>query len=196
MENILFINSCIRADDVSRTYSLCKAFLNRYEKLRPNATVTEISLSKLELKSLLQSDIEQRDAALITGNYENEIFSYANQFASADKIVIGAPLWDMSFPSVLKVYIEHICVNGITFAYEDAVPVGLSAFSKLAYISTCGGFVGEHDCGTEYIRTIANFLGKGEFLSIMLEGLDIAGNDISALMSEGISRAEQLAEMF
>lgn len=196
MENILFVNSCIRTDDVSRTYRLCKAFLDRYTALHPDTTVTEIGLSKLELHSLTQNDIEQRDKAIITGDTDHELFIYAKQFSSADKIVIGAPLWDLSFPSVLKVYVEHICVSGITFTYDDTTPVGLSSFSKLAYISTCGGFVGEYDCGTDYIRAITNFLGKGEFFNIMVEGLDIAGCDVDVVMNDSITRAEQLAEIF
>ena len=36
--------------------------------------------------------------------------------ANADKIVIAAPFWDMSFPSLLKVYIENIYTIGIVSA--------------------------------------------------------------------------------
>lgn len=196
MENILFINSCIRAEDISRTYRICKAFLDRYTQLHDETTVTEIVLTKSNLTSLTQNDIEQRDAAILTKEYDNPIFDYAKQFANADKIIIGAPLWDLSFPSILKVYIEHICVNTVTFMYENGMPVGLSNFSKLMYISTSGGFVGEKYFGTEYVEGIAKFLGSGEFLSLNVQGLDIEGMDVETLMSSAAAKAVQFAEEF
>ena len=179
MENILFINSCIRAEDISRTYRICKAFLDRYTQLHDETTVTEIVLT-----------------AILTKEYDNPIFDYAKQFANADKIIIGAPLWDLSFPSILKVYIEHICVNTVTFMYENGMPVGLSNFSKLMYISTSGGFVGEKYFGTEYVEGIAKFLGSGEFLSLNVQGLDIEGMDVETLMSSAAAKAVQFAEEF
>ena len=48
------------------------------------------------------------------------MFRYARQFAAADKIVIAAPLWDLSFPAQLKVYLENIYVTGIVTKYSDA----------------------------------------------------------------------------
>ena len=196
MENILFINSCIRNDDVSRTYLLCKAFIEKYKSTHSDVTVTEIKLSALDLRSYLENDIEERDKALFIGDSENGIFSLSKQFASADKILIGAPLWDFSLPSVLKVYIEHICVNGITFHYTEQGPEGLSAFSKLFYITTAGGYIGSHNCGVDYIKTISEFLGCGNFESLSIEGLDIIGNDAEAIMQDGIRKAEELAERF
>ena len=196
MENILFINSCIRPEDISRTYRLCKSFLDRYTELHKDTTVTEIVLTKSNLTPLTQNDVEQRDAAILTKDYDNPIFDYAKQFANADKIIIGAPLWDLSYPSILKVYIEHICVKTVTFVYENDMPKGLAKFSKLLYISTCGGFIGENDFGKDYAEGIAKFLGNGEFTSMSVQGLDIAGTDVDTIMNTAEEKAIQLAEIF
>ena len=32
------------------------------------------------------------------------------------RIVVAAPFWDLSVPAVLKVYIENISADGVTFA--------------------------------------------------------------------------------
>ncbi len=196
MENILFINACVRSEDISRTYRLCKAFLDRYKIIHPDTTVTEIVLAGSGLSPLTQSDVEKRSALILAGDYSDPMFDHAKQFANADKIIIGAPLWDLSFPSILKVYIEHICANTVTFTYENDMPVGLSKFSKLLYISTCGGFVGEKDYGKEYIIGIGEFLGHGEFMSLTVQGLDIAGTDIEAIMTGAEEKSARLAEVF
>lgn len=53
-------------------------------------------------------DIAKRDALLAEKKYDDEMFRYARQFAAADRIVIAAPLWDLSFPAQLKVYLRCI----------------------------------------------------------------------------------------
>ncbi len=74
--------------------------------------------------------------------------------AQADEIVVAAPYWDSKFPSILKVYLEHVCVTGITFHYVGYETQGLCKAKKAVYISTAGGFVGAHHLGEEYIQTV------------------------------------------
>lgn len=50
----------------------------------------------------------QREALLAEGKFDHPRFRYAHRFAAADKIVIAAPFWDLSFPALLKVYIENL----------------------------------------------------------------------------------------
>ena len=102
------------------------------------------------------------------------MFRYARQFAAADKIVIAAPLWDLSFPAQLKVYLENIYVTGIVTKYSDAgQPVGLCRASELSY---------------EYWKTIAqDCFGIPRVKLLMAENLDIEGADAKKLVSDAIS---------
>ena len=61
-------------------------------------------------------------------------------------------LLGLEFPSILKVYLEHVCVTGITFHYVGYETQGLCKAKKAVYISTAGGFVGAHHLGQGYIR--------------------------------------------
>ena len=83
------------------------------------------------------------------------MFRYARQFAAADRIAIAAPLWDLSFPAQLKVYLENIYVTGIVTKYSEAgEPVGLCRASEFYYVTTSGGpFDGRF--GYDYWKTIA-----------------------------------------
>ena len=114
----LFINCCPRGE--SRTEKLARALLKalgEYEELR---------LYDEPLHPLGGADIAKRDALLEEKKYDDEMFRYARQFAAADRIVIAAPLWDLSFPAQLKVYLENIYVTGIVTEYSEAgKPVGL-----------------------------------------------------------------------
>ena len=120
-------------------------------------------------------------------DYGNEMFRYARQFAAADTIVVAAPLWDLSFPSQLKVYIENIYVTGVVTRYDESgQPVGLCRGEKLYYVSTSGGpFDGRY--GYEYLKSIATeCFGIPSVQLVTAEGLDIWGNDPEAILQRAI----------
>ena len=125
----LFINCCPRGE--SRTERLARALLKalgEYEELR---------LYDEPLHPLGRADIAKRDALLAEKKYDDEMFRYARQFAAADRIVIAAPYWDLSFPAQLKVYLENIYVTGIVTKYSEAgKPVGLCRANELYYVTT------------------------------------------------------------
>ena len=98
--------------------------------------------------------------------------------------MIAAPYWDLSFPAVLKQYIEHINVLGITFEYTpDGLPRGLCRAKKLYYIMTAGGKYVPKEFGFEYIKALAqNFYGIQDVRKIEAVGLDIIGADAEAIL--------------
>ena len=130
---ILFIDACVRKD--SRTKRLAEAFLKRLD-----GEICRLKLEEHTFPLLDGALLEKRDALIEAAAYDNEMFDFARQFAAADEIVIAAPYWDYSFPAVLKQYIEHINVVGITFEYTpEGIPKGLCRAGRLTYITTAGG---------------------------------------------------------
>ena len=101
--------------------------------------------------------------------------------------MVAAPLWDLSFPSQLKVYIENIYVTGVVTRYDESgQPVGLCRGEKLYYVSTSGGpFDGRY--GYEYLKSIATeCFGIPSVQLVTAEGLDIWGNDPEAILQRAI----------
>lgn len=176
MENkILFINACVRDD--SRTAELSLYLLGRLE-----GEITEIDLYKENLLPLDGKVLEKRNLH----DYSGEEFRYAKQFQSADTIVVAAPFWDLSFPSVLKIYFENVTVSGITFEYsKEGRPLGKCNAKKLYYITTSGGYIGKNNFGFDYVKALSeNFFGIGDVRFFSAEGLDILGTDVKAIMDE------------
>jgi FMN-dependent NADH-azoreductase len=52
--------------------------------------------------------LKKREQLIGEGNINAPMLRLAKQFAEADEIVIAAPFWDLSFPSLLKIYITLI----------------------------------------------------------------------------------------
>lgn len=181
---ILVVDACMRGE-ASRTRLL-------YERLiqvqAQDAEVEVLKLADENLKPLTGEETEIRAELVKKGELEHAMFSYAQQFKEADCIIIAAPYWDLSFPSVLKVYLEHVCVTGITFGYEGADCVGYCKANKLIYLSTCGGFVQGIHLGAEYVQYLGAMLGIENFQEFAVEGLDIDPEQVKRLMNEGIKR--------
>ena len=119
--------------------------------------------------------------------YDDEMFCYARQFAAADRIVIAAPYWDLSFPAQLKVYLENIYVTGIVTKYSEAgKPVGLCRANELYYVTTSGGpFDGRF--GYDYWKTIAqDCFGIPTVKLLEAENLDIVGADAEKIVDDAI----------
>ena len=106
---------------------------------------------------------------------------------SAASLPRRRPLWDLSFPAQLKVYLENIYVTGIVTKYSEAgEPVGLCRASELYYVTTSGGpFDGRF--GYDYWKTIAqDCFGIPTVKLLEAENLDIMGADAEKIVDDAI----------
>lgn len=179
MKKILFVNSCARQN--SRTKELAEHLLYCLE-----GEITQIDLCHADFRSIDGEGLEKRTENINSGNFSCPEFEAARQFATADIIVVAAPYWDLSFPSVLKVYFENITVSGVTFVYTDkGYPASKCCAEKLYYITTAGGYIGNNNFGFDYVKALAeSFFGINDVSFYSAEGLDIFGADAKAIMDK------------
>ena len=184
MEKILFVNACVRP--MSRTEELAQSLLDTL-----NGEITEVKLYGNNILPIGLNELEKRNLR----DYQSEEFKLARQFKETDIIVIAAPFWDLSFPSVLKIYLENITVSGITFEYsKEGYPIGKCSAKKLYYVTTSGGYIGKNNFGFDYVKALAeNFFGIDDVQFFSAEGLDIFGADVKAIMSEAKERFPNLS---
>ncbi|MCR5329970.1 MAG: cellulase family glycosylhydrolase [Lachnospiraceae bacterium] len=176
---ILFINACVRKG--SRTGRLAHRLLHSLRE-----PVTELKLEDIDFPKTDEEFLNKRDRLIAEKQFDADEFRLARQFADADRIVIAAPFWDLSFPAALKAYFEQINVLGITFVYTpEGIPKGLCKADKLYYVTTAGGTFFPEEFGYGYVKALAqNFYGIREVSLIKALGLDIDGAD-----PEGILKA-------
>ena len=178
----LCINCCVREE--SRTKRLAKAVLHKL-----GGDFTELNLYEENLHPLDRETLNKRTAQIEQGDYSDPMFDHAKQFASADTIVIAAPYWDLSFPAMLKIYIENIYVTGIVSSYDESgMPVGLCKAKELYYVTTAGGAY-DPTYSYGYIGSLAkDFFSIPETHLVKAEMLDIIGNDAEEILIREISR--------
>ena len=179
---MLVVDCCIRGEA-----SATRRYYQAYLKTVPQTETELVELEKLGLEPLNRETLARRDQLCARRAFDHGMFRLARQFRDADEILIAAPFWDLSFPSLLKVYLEHVSVSGLTFGYtQDGRCVGHCKAGKLLYFSTCGGFAGEN-LGFAYVKALAAMLGIERSEAYVLEGLDLDPARREAVLEAGIA---------
>ena len=185
---VLYINACVRQG--SRTDRIARALLKKL-----GAAYEELCLPGLNLQPLDAEKLNKRTRLIESGQYDDPMFDYAKQFAGADTIVIAAPFWDLSFPAILKTYLENIYAIGVVSEYgADGMPHGLCKADKLYYVTTAGGPY-TPDYSYDYIRELATVcFGIKETESVKAEMLDVEGFDTEEIVRTTIDNLPQILQ--
>lgn len=175
MKKILYIKANPKGTENSRTLKISDALANKYSA--QGHQITELDLYKENLNHL---DMEL--IGKLFGGESNEVTKYVDDFVNYDEYIVAAPMWNLSIPSILKTYIDHIVVKGKTFAYTEQGPIGLLKGKKATHVTTRGGFYSEgagasYEMGDRYLKTIFGFLGI-ETDTIVLEGTDAQAPEV------------------
>lgn len=180
---VLFVNACPRGAD-SRTLRLCRAFLEEARAALPRMCLIERDLNTSGLRSVDAGILAVKEACCDARDWSSPLFEAARELRGADAVVIGAPYWDLSFPSILKVWVENVYARGLTFRYEEDRPVGLCAGKAACYITTAGGPIGDEDWGTGYLHAVLRTLGIPSFECFSADALDLEHTDTERVMKE------------
>ena len=194
MKKLLFINACVRGDR-SRTLRLCKKYISTFLAYHTDYEWTELDLNETPLIPQNRSELDKRDAFIEAGDFSDPMFDLAKQFMEADHIVIGAPYWDLEFPSLLKIYFERVSVSELTYQFQGDHAEANTKAERAVYITTAGGYTIGKNYGYEYAQGLFSFLfGINRMDLVLAEGLDIEGADVEALLKDAMKKAEEIAK--
>ncbi|MEY8759203.1 FMN-dependent NADH-azoreductase [Chryseobacterium tongliaoense] len=180
MANILNIKTSINGEN-SASNKLSQAVIDQLAEKNPETTVIVRDLGAnpiphLEIqhfKSFSIANENRTDEEREASKYSEEALKEVQE---ADIIVIGVPLYNLSFPSTLKSWIDHIAVAGKTFSYADGTPKGLLQ-NKKVYLNFAIGGVYEQkgiiDSIESYLRTLLGFIGITDIEVFKSEGMAI-----------------------
>ena len=189
MRKILYVNACVTRDIASRTDRLAQAYLNKCLESQ-DCSLSIVNLEETVMFPLSWKSLAEREKAIENNDFSGSAFELARNFAAADEVVIAAPYWDMSFPASLKLYIEQLCINKLTFCYDEmGRPRGLTNIKKAVYLTTSGGYIGDYNFGFDYIKGVFSTLfGIADISFYSAEGFDIFGNDPEQILADTIEK--------
>jgi FMN-dependent NADH-azoreductase len=193
MKKLVVIDACVRQSE-SRTRRIAEPVISvlaeRYEIVRYNLP---------ELEGIVPLDprlFEERGQ----GSIPSWAVRAARDIAAADRIVIAAPFWDMSFPAVLKTFFEHISLFDITFTDNGHSCVGLCKCEKVMYVPTRGMNIPTGDPreqGSSYLQALSRLWDLGIILTVAAWNLDYATpEEIEEKIENATRFGLRLAETF
>lgn len=190
-EKLIIIDSCMREE--SRTRRILKAaedvLSGRYE-------IEKIDVSETGFMPLTPSSLSGRN----NGNVPEEAMALAKRIAAADRLVIAAPFWDMSFPAALKTFFENLSLYGVTFTDNGQTCEGLCRCGGVLYITTRGMNIPDGDPreqGSTYLRALSSLWGLGEVTTVSAWNLDyLSPDEVEVKIAEASARAREIAAKF
>lgn len=196
MVKVLYIDCCIRREQ-SRTRILAEAFLAALQA-KGVYQVERLCLMDEPLMALSEGFFAQRESLLAQNNRLHPRFRYAHQFSQADRVVVAAPFWDLSFPALLKLYIENITVEDITFGVDEHGTHGLCKAERLLFLTTRGGSYNNSplEMGARYLEALCEFWGIPRFDVVAADELDLGREEVKTILDRAIVDVLSLAENF
>ena len=192
MKKLLYIDACIR-DEMSRTKQIATPIV---EALKQKYEVQTLVINDLDLSIVKKELITKRNNGVI----DPQVMSWAESVRDADRIVIAAPFWDMSFPAALKNFLELCSIFDVTFKSDEKICYGNCKAEKMLYITTRGMDISTGDVleqGTPYLKAISWLWGIGPMQVISAQNMDyLSEKEIEERISKAISEGLRIAEEF
>ncbi len=180
----------------SYSKKMAMKFIEEYKKNNENSEVDILDLYKENFQSLSYETLQEAQFDRC-----GKMVDEAERFAEYDKYIIAAPMWNLSVPSILKSYIDHIISKGITFRYsKNGMPIGLLKNKKAVYLGTRGGYypfpLSLFAFDLKYVKYVFRFMGIKNFDSIMLQNVDKKPNDRERNFEKISKKIEQYTKTF
>lgn len=191
MDRLIFIDCTMREE--SRTRKIAMPLV---EELGKRYDIETIRLDGAGFPAVGSRILHDRDNGIVPEEYAE----MSRRIAAADRLVIAAPFWDMSFPSALKVFFENMSLFHITFDSDNTHCYGLCKCQKVLYITTRGMNIHTGDPleqATPYIRALSALWGLGELHVISAENMDYSSlEEIDRKISAAIEEGMELCRTF
>lgn len=208
MALLLYVKVNPKADEASYSTRLAQTFLDEYRTAHPTDEIVTLDLYRDDIpfldvdvfsawgKFAAQSELTQQEQDKV--RRMNEL---TDQFLAADKVVFSAPFWNLSFPPMMKAYIDTICVAGKTFKYTETGPIGLVEDKPVLFIEARGGHysdgpAAQMEFSVKYLKTIMNFMGVQNFQHLLIEELAANPDKAEDIFQQGVVEAKSLAKRF
>ena len=192
MKKLLYIDACIR-DEQSRTKRIATPVI---EALKQKYEVQTLCINELDLSIVRKELVTKRTS----GEIDTQVMQWAESVRDADRIVIAAPFWDMSFPAALKNFFELCSIMDVTFKTDDKTCYGNCKAEKLLYITTRGMNIStgdELEQATPYLKALSWLWGIGPLQVISVQNTDyLPASEVDNRIEEAIADGLKIAEDF
>ncbi|WP_283750125.1 FMN-dependent NADH-azoreductase [Bacillus cereus] len=211
MTKVLFITANPNSAEGSFSMAVGETFIEAYKNEHPQDEVVTIDLFNTTVPAI-DADVFAAWGKFAAGegfetlseNQQQKIAAMNNNletFMHADRYVFVTPMWNFSYPAVVKAYLDNLSIAGKTFKYTENGPVGLLEGKKALHIQATGGVYSEGayasmDFGRNHLNAVLGFMGVSDTEYIAVEGMNANPEKAQDIKEEAIVNARELAKRF
>ncbi|MEI4803959.1 FMN-dependent NADH-azoreductase [Bacillus sp. FJAT-51639] len=211
MKKVLFITANPNSAEASFGMAVGEAFIEAYKNEHPQDEVVTIDLFNTTVPEIdtevfaawgkfaagegfeTLSESQQQKIAAMNTNLET--------FMNADRYVFVTPMWNFSYPPVVKAYLDNLSIAGKTFKYTENGPVGLLEGKKALHIQATGGIYSEGayavmDFGRQHLNAVLGFMGVSDTEYLAVEGMNANPEKAQEIKEAAIVNAREVAKRF
>lgn len=187
MKKLLYITVNSKPEELSSSKTVGRQFISRFLEKHSDFQLEELDLYQCHIPRLEYQYFEKRNCMIKEEDFAkldekqqkevHKIVKLVDQFKEADVYVIAAPMWSLSFPAVLKEYIDCIVMDGKTINIDEDKIEGLLNDKPrgMVYIQSSGGHIPwllgmVMNKGLNYVKDIMKTMGIKRFEELLVDG--------------------------
>jgi FMN-dependent NADH-azoreductase len=208
---LLYIRCNPKLESQSASLRVGREFVKHYMNKFPEHEIEELDLYASNIPEVDGVVFNNRSSVVTGADYDNlpyegqgkvdRINELCTQFQSADRYVIAAPMWSLTFPPRLKTYIDCVVLNGRTIKVYPQKVEGLmdDKVRKAVFVQSCGGvYTGiissRFNYGAIYLKNLLLFLGFDDFIRLPVDGTGMPDMGYECAISRAVNRIDGVLE--
>jgi FMN-dependent NADH-azoreductase len=213
MKKLLYITANSKPEHLSTSKTVGREFVNRFLEKNPDYGVEELNLYSEHIPEVNHRIFTHRGEPASGEQYNNlsredkkevdRINQLCDQFLKADVYVVAAPMWSISFPSILKRYVDCVVIKDRTIKISQEEVVGLlgDKTRNMVYIQSSGGVYPKLlnwkiNHGVDYFHDLFKFLGVDKFEKVLVQGTGDEDVGIENAKVKAFSEVDDVIEKF
>ena len=208
MAHLLYIEASPRKAR-SKSISVARAFLEKYQTVNPHHRITTIDLWQKKLPEFDNFTIDAKYQVMHGQGFTPDqqkawqaVVDLCDEFKAADKYLISLPMWNFGIPYKLKHYIDVIAQPGQTFSFSPETGyTGLVTGKPVTVVYARGGAYGSEqakglDLQKGYMDLLLGFIGFKDIRPIVFEPTLGSPEDVAKTEATAIAQAQAIAASY
>lgn len=211
MKRLLYIIANSKSEEQSSSRTVSRRLVSAIKTKVKDVVLEEVNLYEDHIPKLKGCYYEGKNAIVnhearqkLSIEEQNEIVrieELCDQFVASDIYVLAAPMWSLSFPSVVKEYLDCIIQTGKTISFHNNKPQGLLGDKQrvFIYVQSSGGDIPwllkpALTKGLNYVQDIMKFIGISTFHELLVDGTGTTEKERQKAIETATEKIPQLIE--
>ncbi len=207
MKKLLYIIANSKPEEISSSKTVGRALVNSIMDKYKDLSLEELDLYKEHIPRPKYNYFSGRSALVssealskLTAQEQNDVQQMSklcDQFIAASVYIVISPMWSLSFPAVLKDYIDCIIQAEKTITFPNDKPEGLlnDRPRTFIYVQSSGANIPWImkpilDKGLNYVEDIMKFIGIRNFEELLIDGTGTTETEKSEAIEKAKSKID------